>query len=77
MRLDTIISDISSYLHANPIGAAAAGIILIYLLIKKPKLLLTLVIIALLGAGLMMLINTISNTGVTGKDFRALGQLKK
>lgn len=77
MSLDKIVTEILNYIQANPIGAAAAGIILLYLLIKKTKLFMIVLALCIAGVVVMLILDKLSATGIADKSFGSLREFRK
>ncbi|HDH05791.1 MAG TPA: hypothetical protein ENH01_08770 [Nitrospirae bacterium] len=67
MAFDKLISDSLNYIHANPAGSVAAGVILLFLLFKRPKIFLILLLIGLAATGVFQIFAKLSGAGLGDK----------
>jgi hypothetical protein len=56
-----------AYLQANPLIAAAVGLVLLYLLVRKTKVFLFLLLLAAVLGGVLYLIADVAGTGGAAK----------
>ncbi len=76
MIFNNILNYCTNYVQANPLGGIAVGVILLFLLVKRTKAFLILVLIVAAGIGVMTLFDTLSSSGVSQKDFKALKEVQ-
>ena len=67
MIFDKLITDSLNYIHANPAGSVAAGVILLFLLFKRPKIFLVLLLIGLVAVGMQYVFAQLSGAGLGDK----------